>query len=86
MRISIAAGWRMACGLPGIASGVGDPTLPHDGTDFITLQVVMRMRVWLRLCCATSRRWIREKSTHHGDAKHAKIAQVVESMAPLEGA
>jgi hypothetical protein len=29
--------------LPGIASGIGiDPTLRRDGTDFITLEVVMR--------------------------------------------
>jgi hypothetical protein len=36
----------MACGLRGIASGIGiDPTLPRDGTDFTTLQVVMRIRV-----------------------------------------
>jgi|SRR6266567_1049296 len=34
----------MACALPGIASGIGiDPTLPRDGTDFITLEVVMRI-------------------------------------------
>jgi len=38
------------CALPGIASGIGiDPTLPRDGTDFITLEVVMRNHVWLRL-------------------------------------
>jgi hypothetical protein len=30
----------MACALPSIPSGIGiDPTLPRDGTDFITLQV-----------------------------------------------
>ena len=40
----------MACALPGIASGIGiDPTLPRDGTDFMTLEVVMRNHVWLRL-------------------------------------
>jgi len=34
----------MARALAGIASGIGiDPTLPRDGTDFITLEVVMRM-------------------------------------------
>ena len=45
----------MACGLPGIASGIGiDPTLLRDGTDFITLQVVRRIGVWLRLCYAVS--------------------------------
>jgi hypothetical protein len=34
----------MACALPGIASGIGiDPTLPRDGTDFMTLRVVMRI-------------------------------------------
>jgi hypothetical protein len=43
----------MACALLSIASGIGtDPTLPRDGTDFMTLRVVMRIRVWLRLCCA----------------------------------
>jgi len=48
---SIAARWRMACRLTGISSGTGvDPTLPRDGTDFITLQVAMRVRVWLRRC------------------------------------
>jgi hypothetical protein len=45
----------MACGLRGIASGIGiDPTLLRDGTDFMALQVVLRIRVWLRLCCAAS--------------------------------
>jgi hypothetical protein len=40
----------MVCALPGIASGIGiDPTLPRDGTDFITLEVVMRIDVWLLL-------------------------------------
>jgi hypothetical protein len=39
----------MGCGLPSIASGIGiDPTLPRDGTDFITPQVVIRIGVWLR--------------------------------------
>jgi len=34
----------MARALAGIASGIGiDPTLPRDGIDFITLEVVMRM-------------------------------------------
>jgi hypothetical protein len=34
----------MACALPGIASGIGiDPTLPRDGTDFITLESVIRI-------------------------------------------
>jgi hypothetical protein len=29
----------MACALPGIASAIGiDPTLPRDGTNFITLE------------------------------------------------
>jgi len=43
----------MACGLPSIAFGIGiDPTLPRDGTDFITLGVVMRVGVCLRHCCA----------------------------------
>src|SRR5260370_7665535 len=43
----------MGCALLSIASGIGiDPTLPRDGTDFMTLRVVMRIRVWLRLCCA----------------------------------
>ena len=71
----------MACGLPGIASGIGiDPTLPRDGTDFITLQVVMRSGVWLRLCCAVARRWILEQSTHRGDAEDAEVAQRVERL------
>ena len=40
----------MAYGLRDIASGIGiDPTLPRDGTDFITLQVVLHIGVWLRL-------------------------------------
>jgi len=44
------AAWRTARGLASIASGIGiDPTLPRDGTDFMTLRVVMRTRVWLRL-------------------------------------
>jgi len=43
----------MSCALPGIASGIGiDPTLPRDGTDFITLEGVIRIHVWLRLFCA----------------------------------
>jgi hypothetical protein len=47
----------MVCALPGIGSGTGiDPTLPRDGTDFITLKVVMRIHVWLRLCCAVFQR------------------------------
>jgi hypothetical protein len=47
----------MTCALPGIASGIGiDPTLPRDGTDFITLEGVIRIHVWLRLCCAALQR------------------------------
>jgi hypothetical protein len=47
----------MACALRGIASGIDiDPTLPRDSTDFITLEVVMRIRVWLRLCSAALQR------------------------------
>jgi len=60
----------MACGLPGVVSSTGnDPTLPRDGTDFITLQVVMYIGVWLRLSRAVTPWWAYLPQAHPQDTE-----------------
>ena len=78
-RLSLTTGWSAVITKSYCRSI--DPALPRCGSDFRTLPVVMRIVVWLRLCCAALQRLAH--ATYQRSRSPASLLQAPYSVAAI---